>query len=106
MGSGFSALQFAKRSYAFNAYFNVIFYAYSGVCAASGLVIMAKTQGCLNTKLLLLLTGILLYSVLTSLCYFLLIKNGTYTTTLSATSFAIENALHWLVTETYIRVSI
>lgn len=79
-------------------------------CATSlallALYIMLRTHGCKNFRLLLLLLGILAFSVTMLLTYYSVYKN-TYTFIEAYDLFAqtAENWCHWMITETYVLVA-
>jgi hypothetical protein len=78
--------------------------------AIVGIILMCITQGCNNRTLLLLLLTSLLFAVTTATTTFWIpyYRDTKYVICFAvavAVSFAASNACHWIITQTYFRVS-
>lgn len=78
MGNSFNAEQFHLHCLKSSLYIELLLYAYSTLSALIGIELMRRTQGWNNTALLLLLLGILVFSVASFLITFGVLQKYRY----------------------------
>jgi hypothetical protein len=77
----------------------------SGFGSLALIELMRRSQGWNNTTLLALLISIVAYSVAALVFFYYLIHQRRQNFIAAAFLLAAQNACHWIITETYVKVS-
>ena len=106
--SGDSGAQaFFEVSYNVGLYGGIIVYSVMGIDVLIAIGYMLHTQGWRNYTLFILLLLILVYAIEMDVSYILLVterENAPYAL-LDAVSFALDGWIHWVITQSYIKVA-